>query len=76
MRKQINYAFLLAMGLNAFLWWSGISLIGSSIKTFGDCGKEYKIDKYVSTNWFCPMDNDQSTKEFFQNFNKPKHKRG
>lgn len=53
MQKQINYAFLLAIALNAFLWWSGISLIGSTIKTFGDCNKEYKIDKYINTNWFC-----------------------
>jgi|WetSurMetagenome_2_1015567.scaffolds.fasta_scaffold1442410_2 hypothetical protein len=73
MRRVINWAFLLAILLNFFLWYSGISLVGSIIKSFGDCDKEYKIEKYIKSDWFCPK--EESTKEFLTSFNRPKARR-
>ena len=59
MRRVINFTFLLAIAINFFLWYSGISLVGSIIKSFGDCDKEYKIEKYIKSDWFCQTEDSK-----------------
>lgn len=49
--------FTLGMIVNFAMWWAGVSLVASTIKSFGDCGKPYQVEKYkVQTNWFCPTE--------------------
>jgi hypothetical protein len=73
MQRVIKYIFPITILVNLIIWYSTISLISSVIKSFGDCDKKYNVEKYIKSDWFCPIE-DISTKEFFKNFDKPHHK--
>lgn len=51
------FSFLFAMALNFIMWWAGLSLVSSVIKSFGDCNQKYNIERFkVQTDWFCPTE--------------------
>lgn len=55
-----GFIFLMGMILNCFMWWGGLSLVASSIKTFGDCNQKYNIERFkVQTDWFCPTEDSK-----------------